>query len=65
MTSICSRFRPEAFTSSAVTTPPAFSIAPLSSLTAVERAGSSSRTVMEDDTLGTLDMPPIVSLTRG
>jgi hypothetical protein len=36
----------------------------VSSLTAVERAGSSSRTVMDDETLGAEDMAVILDPTR-
>src|SRR3954452_14660953 len=43
---------PEAVTSRAVTRPPPFSTTAVSSLTAVGRAGSSRRTVIEYETLG-------------
>ena len=49
-TVICSW--PDAVTSSAVTMPPAFSIAVVSSLTAVGRACTSRRAVMDEETLG-------------
>ena len=47
VTSIRSRSCPEAVTSSAVTMPPACSTAWVSWLTALPRAGTSSRTVIE------------------
>ncbi len=47
VTSIARRSEPEAVTSSAVTIAPTFSISVVSSLTAVGRAGSSSRMVTE------------------
>ena len=52
VTSTCICSWPEAVTSSAVTMPPACSIAVVSSLTAVGRAATCRRTVMDDDTLG-------------
>src|SRR3954454_6952732 len=52
VTSTRTRSAPDAVTSSAVTRPPPRSITVVSSLTAVGRAGSSSRTVIEYDTLG-------------
>ena len=51
---------PEAVTSMAVTSPPACSTAAVSWLTALPRAGTSSRTVMEYETLGAVVMPGIV-----
>ena len=54
VTSICSRSCPDAVTSSAVTMPPACSTACVSWLTALPRAGTSSRTVIEYEMLGTL-----------
>ena len=52
VTSTRMRSWPEPVTSSAVTTPPADSTMVVSSLTALPRAGTSSRTVIEYDTLG-------------
>src|ERR1035437_291398 len=63
VTSTCSRRGPEAVTSSPVTSPPMVSIAAVSSLTAVARAGSSSRTVMEFETEGPMFMGPILPAT--
>ena len=60
VTSIRSRSWPDAVTSSAVTIPPACSTAWVSWLTALPRAGTSSRTVMEYEMLGTVTMPAIV-----
>ncbi len=56
-----SRCCPDSVMSTAVTMPPARSTAPVISLTAVTRAGSSSRTVMELDTDGTGFMRVIVA----
>ena len=60
VTSTRTRSAPEAVTSSAVTTPPRASMSPVSSLTARGRAGSSSRMVMEDETLAPLAMDVIL-----
>ena len=55
VTSTRSRSWPIGVTSSAVTAPPACSTAWVSSLTARPRDGTSSRTVIEYDTLGATD----------
>src|SRR4051794_18360231 len=58
VTSTRTRSAPDAVTSSAVTMPPSDSIRPVSSLTARGRAGSSSRIVIEEETLAPFAMPP-------
>ena len=60
VTSTWSRRGPDAVTSRPVTSPPVASIAVVSSLTAVARAGSSSRTVIEFETEGAMFMGPIL-----
>ncbi len=54
VTSIRSASRPEAVTSRPVTDPPEDSTAVVIALTALPRAGTSSRTVIELETLGTV-----------
>ena len=58
VTSTWMRSIPEAVTSSAVTRPPAASMAWVSSLTPVARAGMSSRTVIDEETLGAEGIAP-------
>ena len=65
VTSTRSAVGPEAVTSRPVTSPPPFSMTPVSSLTAVARAGSISRTVMEFETEGIAAMATIVATTAG
>src|SRR5690606_10068321 len=55
---------PDAVTSRAVTIPPAPSMAAVSSLTAVGRASTSNRTVIDDDTPGFSVMDTLCSLRR-
>src|SRR3954454_15700201 len=62
VTSTRTRSGPDAVTSRAVTTPPPASMRPVSSLTARGRAGSSSRIVMEEETLAPLPMGAILPL---
>ena len=65
VTSTRRRSGPEAVTSRPVTSPPLFSMTPVSSLTAVARAGRISRTVMEFETEGMAAMATIVATTGG
>jgi hypothetical protein len=65
VTSTRSRSGPEAVTSRPVTRPPLFSMTPVSSLTAVARAGRMRRTVMELETEGTAVMPAFFRATAG
>ena len=64
VTSTPMRSWPDVVTSRAVTIPPACSIAVVSSLTAVGRARTSSRTVMDEETLGAELMRPLCRADR-